>query len=59
VGSVPTFCVSGVWSVVNERGSTVRLDRVRELAARAAASRGLEVFEVQFRRESHGWILRV
>lgn len=45
--------------MVNERGSTIRLERVRELAARAAASRGLEIFDVQFRRESHGWVLRV
>jgi ribosome maturation factor RimP len=32
---------------------------VREAAARVAASYGLEVFDVEFRRESHGMVLRV
>ncbi len=34
-------------------------DRVRAIAERVAASRGLDLFEVQFRRESRGWVLRV
>lgn len=45
--------------MVNDSRSTVRLDRIRELAARVAASRGLDVFDVKFRRESRGWVLRV
>jgi ribosome maturation factor RimP len=34
-------------------------DQVRNAAARVAASHGLELFDVQFRREATGWILRV
>jgi ribosome maturation factor RimP len=34
-------------------------DRLKAVAARVAESHGLEVFEVQFRRESSGWVLRV
>jgi ribosome maturation factor RimP len=33
--------------------------RVRELAGRVSASHGLEVFDVQFRREAGGMVLRV
>ena len=36
-----------------------RLARVRLVAERVAQSRGLEVFDVQYRRESQGWVLRV
>jgi ribosome maturation factor RimP len=36
-----------------------RLDQIRSLARRAAESYGLEVFDVQFRREAVGWVLRV
>lgn len=35
------------------------LDRLREAAARIAESYGLEIFEVHFRREAPGWVLRV
>lgn len=35
------------------------LDRIRTAAARIAASGGLEIFDLQFRRESIGWVLRV
>jgi ribosome maturation factor RimP len=35
------------------------LDAVRAAAGRIAASYGLEVFDLQFRRESPGWVLRV
>lgn len=35
------------------------LERVREAARRVAESHGLAIFEVQFRRESIGWVLRV
>ena len=35
------------------------LDRLRAAAARVAGSYGLEIFDVQFRREAGGWVLRV
>ena len=35
------------------------LDRIRAIAERVARSRGLEIFDVQFRRESPGWVLRI
>lgn len=35
------------------------LDRLRSAAARIAESYGLEIFDVQFRREAPGWVLRV
>lgn len=34
-------------------------DRIRPVAERVARSYGLDIFDVQFRRESHGWVLRV
>lgn len=35
------------------------LSRLRAAAARVASSYGLELFDLQFRRESVGWVLRV
>jgi len=35
------------------------VEKVREIASRVAADRGLEVFDVQFRREAPGMVLRV
>lgn len=35
------------------------LPTIRAAAERVAASSGLELFDVQFRRESSGWVLRV
>jgi len=35
------------------------LERIRAAAARVAESYGLELFDVQFRRETIGWVLRV
>jgi ribosome maturation factor RimP len=35
------------------------IDRLREAAARVAGTHGLEIFDVQFRREAGGWVLRV
>ena len=52
---MPTFCVSG--DVFTP--SAERLGRVREAADRVARSYGLEVFDVQLRRESVGTVLRV
>ena len=37
----------------------LRLDRVRSVAERVARSYGLEIFDVQLRRESGGTVLRV
>jgi ribosome maturation factor RimP len=34
-------------------------DRLRAVVSRIAESYGLDIFDVQFRRESHGWVLRV
>jgi ribosome maturation factor RimP len=34
-------------------------DRLRDAAARVAKSHGLELFDLQFRRESIGWVLRI
>jgi ribosome maturation factor RimP len=52
---LPTFCVSG--DVFTP--SAEQLDRVRDAAERVARSYGLEVFDVQLRRESVGTVLRV
>jgi ribosome maturation factor RimP len=41
------------------RADAAVVDRVRGLAARIAISYGLEVFDVLFRREAHGMVLRV
>jgi ribosome maturation factor RimP len=35
------------------------VDRLRQAAARIADSLGLEIFDVQVRRESVGWVIRV
>lgn len=40
------------------RPATV-VDQVRVIAARVAAARGLEIFDVQYRREAGGMMLRV
>jgi ribosome maturation factor RimP len=37
----------------------VDLERIRSIAERAASSHGLEIFDVQYRREAVGWVLRV
>ena len=55
VGRLPTFCFSGV-------GITPKAEeiaRLRHAAERVAASHGLEVFDVQLRREPIGMVLRV
>lgn len=36
-----------------------RIGRIRAITERVAAERGLEVFDLQFRRETHGWVLRI
>jgi ribosome maturation factor RimP len=35
------------------------LDRLRDAAARVAGTHGLEIFDLQVRREAGGWVLRV
>src|SRR6476659_7424994 len=54
-GPLPTFCFSGVVSTPSGQ----LLERVRAAAERVARSYGLEVFDVQLRRESVGTVLRV
>jgi ribosome maturation factor RimP len=44
---------------VETTGEVGRVDRIRAIADRVARSRGLDVFDVQFRREAHGWMLRI
>ena len=38
---------------------TSTLDTVRAIADRVARSHGLELFDLQFRREAIGWVLRI
>jgi ribosome maturation factor RimP len=35
------------------------VDKVRDFAETLLPSMGLELFDVQFRREGHGWVLRI
>ena len=55
---MPTFCVSGV-AVSSTVTTDTRLERVRTAAQRVAGSCGLDIFDIQLRRESSGWVLRV
>lgn len=41
------------------RGAAGIVEQVREAAARVAEGHGLEIFDVQFRREASGMVLRV
>jgi ribosome maturation factor RimP len=41
------------------RGEALIVEQVREAAARVAQSYGLDIFDVQFRREAGGMVLRV
>ena len=36
-----------------------RIEKIRAIAERVARSRGLEVFDLLFRREVQGWVLRI
>src|SRR4051812_17213464 len=40
-------------------GSGDFVEQIRTLAGRVAASYGLEIFDVQFRREAQGMVLRI
>jgi ribosome maturation factor RimP len=55
---LPTLCVSGV-AVSSTVTTDTRLERVRTAAERVAGSFGLDIFDIQLRRESSGWVLRV
>ena len=55
VGRLPTFCVSGA-AITPKAQDIVKL---REAAGRVAASHGLEIFDLQLRREPIGMVLRV
>jgi ribosome maturation factor RimP len=48
---------AGTRDVTTSREQAVQ--RVREAAERVAHSHGLEIFDLQFRRESIGWVLRI
>jgi ribosome maturation factor RimP len=56
VGVCPLFSFKG-----SARRDVTRdvVERVREVAARVAATHGLDIFDVQFRREAGGMVLRV
>jgi ribosome maturation factor RimP len=51
VGRCPLFVFEG--------GFTQLIDQIRVVAERVARSYNLEIFDVQFRRESPGWVLRI
>jgi ribosome maturation factor RimP len=51
VGRCPLFVFEGSF--------TQLIDRIRAVAERVARSYNLEIFDVQFRRESAGWMLRI
>jgi ribosome maturation factor RimP len=51
VGRCPLFVFEG--------GFTQLIDQIRAVAERVARSYNLEIFDVQFRRESPGWVLRI
>ena len=55
---MPTFFVWEAGLSAMRRETSV-VERVRETAARVAASYGLDIFDVQFRREASGMVLRV
>jgi len=44
---------------LDSTGEIGRLEQIRAIAGRVAQSRKLELFDVQFRREAHGWMLRI
>lgn len=54
VGPCPLFVFQGLFTV-----QTARLGHIRDVAARVARGYGLEIFDVQLRRESIGTVLRV
>jgi len=55
VGGLPTFCVSG--AAITPKAEEIT--RLRSAAERVAKGHGLEIFDVQLRREPFGMVLRV
>jgi ribosome maturation factor RimP len=55
VGGCPLFLFKGS----HLRGEASVVEQIRTMAGRIAASYGLEIFDVQFRREAPGMVLRV
>jgi len=53
---VPTFLVLGPAKLTRESDL---VEQVRTVAARVAATHGIDIFDVQFRREARGMVLRV
>jgi ribosome maturation factor RimP len=56
VGSCPLFSFQGL---VDRVRSDVQLERIRPIAERVLRSYDLDLFDLQLRRESIGWVLRV
>lgn len=54
----PLFAFTGA-AVASTVTNDARLERVRTAAQRVAESYGLDIFDIQLRRESSGWVLRV
>jgi ribosome maturation factor RimP len=59
VGLSPLFVFQGLFESEMKTASGGASKQLRAVAARIARTYGLELFDVQFRRESHGWVLRV
>jgi ribosome maturation factor RimP len=62
VGLCPLFLFQGSLVVPEVRApvqTEAAVARIRPIAERVALSHGVELFEVQFRREPVGWVLRV
>lgn len=59
MGSCPLFVFSGLSEAIVERPVDDRWQRLHAMAERVAGGHGLDVFDVQWRRESTGWVLRV
>src|SRR5437762_2169636 len=57
----PAIQIGGSHQMSNEQmtNSGDVIERVREAASRVAAGYGLEIFDLQFRREASGMVLRV
>ena len=53
---MPTFFVSGCQASI---GLLQPLEQIRAIAERVAASRGLEIWDIQSRRETGGHVIRV
>ena len=56
---MPTFCVLGGCFCAGDDGRMQPLERIRSIAERVAASRGLEIWDIQSRRETSGHVVRV